>query len=91
MGGIEREKLLRLRDPAQRVAADRYEPAAHAVNVSEGLRDQHWLLDRPAHGGDPAGLVDCRPDHGEIEPLGAADIAVEHLAYMQAEIHVGDR
>jgi hypothetical protein len=66
MGGIQREKLLRLGDPAQCVAADRYEPAAHAVDIGEGLRDQHRLLDRPAHGGDPAGFVDGRPDYSEI-------------------------
>src|SRR6266498_5279393 len=83
-GGVEREELLRLRDPAQRVAADRYEPAAHALDIGERLRDQHRLLDRPAHGGDPARFVDGRPHHGEIEPLGAAEIAVEHLADMQA-------
>src|SRR2546430_4848318 len=90
-GGIQREELLRLRDPAQRVAADRYEPAAHALDIGERLRDQHRLLDRAAHGGDAARFVDGRPHHGEIEPLGAAEIAVEHLADMQAEIHVGDR
>ena len=28
-----------------------------------------------------------RPDRGQIEPLGAADISVEHLADMQTEIH----
>src|SRR5262249_55093616 len=27
----------------------------------------------------------------EIEPLGASDIAVEHFAHMQADIHVGGR
>src|ERR1700730_3324389 len=80
LGGIEREKLLRLHDPAQRVAADRYEPAAHAVDIGEGLRDQHRLLDRPAHGGDPAGLVDGRPAHGEIVAFVDADITGEHLA-----------
>src|SRR5262245_38855794 len=80
---IHGEKLLRLFDPAQCVAADRYEPAAHAVNIGEGRRDQHRLLDRPAHGGDPAGLVDRWPHHREVESLGAADISVEHLADMQ--------
>src|SRR2546430_11568941 len=84
-GGIQREELLRLRDPAQRVAADRYEPAAHALDTGEGLRDQHRLLDRTAHGGDPARFVDGRPHHGEIEPLRAAEIAVERLAALRSE------
>src|ERR1700737_2178379 len=35
LGGIEREKLLRVPDPAQRVAPDRYEPAAHAVTLAK--------------------------------------------------------
>ncbi len=61
LGGIQREQLLRVRDPAQRVAADRDEPVAHTVDLGEGIRDQHRLLDRPAHRGDPAGLVDGRP------------------------------
>jgi hypothetical protein len=42
---IQGEKLLRLRDPAQCVAADRHQPASHAVNIGEGRRDQHRLLD----------------------------------------------
>jgi hypothetical protein len=42
---IQGEKLLRLRNPAQCVAADRYEPLAHAVHIGEGRRDKHRLLD----------------------------------------------
>src|ERR1043165_7787101 len=30
------------------------------------------------------------PAHGEVEPFGRADVAVEHLADVKAEIHVGD-
>jgi hypothetical protein len=37
------------------------EPAAHAVDLGEGVRDQHRLLDRPAHRGDPTGLVHGGP------------------------------
>ena len=31
------------------------------------------------------------PDHGEVEPVDAADVAVEHLADVQAEIEAGHR
>src|SRR3546814_5839076 len=48
-------------------------------------------LDRAAHGGDPADLVHRRPDHGEVEPVGAADVAVEDVADVEAEIDRGDR
>ena len=36
-------------------------------------------------------LVDRRAHHGEIEAVGAADVAVEHVADMEGEIHVGAR
>src|SRR5262249_50536532 len=91
LSGIQREKLLRLCNPAQRVAADRYETAAHAIDIGEGLRNQHRLLDRATHSVDPTRFVNCRPDYGEIQSFGATDIAIEHLADVQAEIHVGDR
>ena len=80
-------------DAAQRVAADRDQPRAvrFVGGGGEGRRQQHVALDRAAHGGDAADLVDGRADDGEVEPVGAADIAVEHLADMQAEIGLGDR
>ena len=49
------------------------------------------LIDRPAHRRDPRHLVDRRTDDGEVEPLLAADVAVEYHAEMEAEIHVGRR
>src|SRR4029077_981138 len=36
-------------------------------------------------------LLAGRPEQGKMEPLGAADIAVEDFTGMQPEIHVGDR
>src|SRR5438094_9947269 len=90
---IEREELLRVLDAAQCVAPDRDEPAAlqSVHRLREGLRQQHAALDRAAHRGDARNLVDRRPDDREIEPLVAADVAVEHLADMEAEIDFGRR
>ena len=34
---------------------------------------------------DPARLVDRRADHGEVEPVGAADVAVEHVAEVERD------
>ena len=34
---------------------------------------------------DTAGFVHRRPDHGEIEPFGGADIAEEHFALVQRD------
>ena len=43
---------------------------------------------RTAHGGDAAGFVDGGADNGEVEAVLAADIAVEDIADMQADIDV---
>src|SRR5437879_5239471 len=90
---IEREELLRVLDAAQCIAPDRDEPAAFQSvhRLRESLRQQDAALHRAAHRGDASDLVDRRPDDREIEPLVAADIAVEHLADMEAEIDFGRR
>jgi len=90
---IEREELLRVLDAAQCIAPDRDEPAAFQSvhRLRESLRQQDAALHRAAHRGDASDLVDRRPDDREIEPLVAADIAVEHLADMQSEINIGGR
>ncbi len=85
---IERIEILRAADAAQRKAAGgdqivaprRIEPGA------ERLRGQQFAVDRTAHRGDAADLVDGGPHHGEIEPVLAADIAVKDLADMQADM-----
>src|SRR5207248_3695600 len=88
---VQREELLRVLDAAQCIAPDRDEPAAFQSvhRVRESLRQQDAALDRAAHRGDAGDLVDRRPDDREIEPLVTADIAVEHLADMEAEIDFG--
>src|SRR6185369_3839680 len=89
--GIQCEELLRLRHPAQGIAAHRYEMAAHPVDTGECFGHQHRLIDRAAHCRNSARFVDRGSDHGEIEPLGASDIAVEDFADMQTNIHIGGR
>src|ERR1700734_4108258 len=54
-------------------------------------REQDWLIHRAAHSCDAAHLVHRRSDDGEIEALLAADVAIEDLAEMEAEIHFGRR
>src|SRR5688572_24337502 len=72
---VEGEQFLRLLDAAQGVAADRDQARAGAERGGEGGGDQHLLVDRSAHGGDAAGLVDRRTDDGEVEAVRAADVA----------------
>src|SRR5215207_10310668 len=90
---IEREQLLRPGDAAQCVPAHRHEPRAFlAVHRADERRgEQHVPLHRTAHRGDPCRLVHRRPDHREVEPVRAADVAVEHLADVQPEVDAGDR
>ena len=40
---------------------------------------------------DPAGFVDRRADHREIEAVGAADVAVEHVAEVEGDVEVEDQ
>src|ERR1700722_16964978 len=87
---VQREKILRLSDAAQRVATDRNQPALLRTDRrEESGRDEDRLIDQPAHAGDTADFVHRRTDHGEIEPLAAAEIPIHHLAQMKAEIEVG--
>src|SRR5437764_7582929 len=90
---IERKELLRALDAAQRIAPDRDEPAAlqSRHRVRKSLRQQDAAFHRTAHRGDAGDLVDRGPDDGEIEPLVAADVSVEHVADMEAEIDFGRR
>src|SRR6185437_2995340 len=84
---LEREQLLWAPDAAQGVAADRDQALPRrAARCREGGREEDVLVGRAAHRGDPAGFVDGGADDGEVEPVLAADIAVEDLADMKAEI-----
>ena len=87
-----RPRFLRLADATQHKAADRGEwRRIRTQRLDESGGEQQRPVDRAAHRGDAADLVDRRTDDGEVEPVGAADIAIEDVTDMQAEIHVGDR
>ncbi len=88
---LQREDLPVLAHPAQRVPAERPQPAGVARRRGELGRDQHPCRQRLAQGLDPRRLVDRRPDDREVEPVGGADIAIEHLADMQSEVDRGNR
>ena len=86
--GIERIEILRAADAAQRKAAGGNQVVSPG-GIEAGAksrRRQQFAIDRAAHRGDAADLVDRRPHHGEVEPVLAADIAVKDLADMQADI-----
>ena len=72
-------------------AANRYKMTAHPFNIGEGRRNKIGWSTGAAHGGNAARFIDRRADHSEIEPLGASDISIEHLAHMQTDIHIGDQ
>src|SRR5262245_42576622 len=55
----------------------------------EGRRQDDILLERARHGGDARQLVHRRPDHREIKAIDAADVAIEHLADVEAYIASG--
>jgi hypothetical protein len=76
-----------------RAAGSPYGNEAGSVvsNFGKCSGHQHRLLGRAAHRRDPADFVDGRSHHREIKPLRTPHVAIEHLADVQAEIHVGDR
>jgi hypothetical protein len=81
-------KFLRLCDATQCVAPDRNEPMPICWTgcIDKSGREQNIALCRPAHCGDPAYFVDSRADHGEVQPVETANVAIKDLANMQAEI-----
>ena len=70
-----REKLMRSAKAAQFMPTERAEIAA--MGASECLADHDRQIESLRHGLDPADEVDRGADHGEIEPRGGADIAVD--------------
>jgi hypothetical protein len=66
--------------------AERIEPVAVSRSGSELGGDQDLAAQRLTQGFDASGFVDCRPDHGEVEPIGRAYIAVQHLPDVQREV-----
>src|SRR5205807_9805038 len=91
--GFGGKELLGLCDTAQSVAAYRNQAAARlwAECCGEARREEHVLLDRPAHRQDPADLVHGRTDYREIDTILAPDVTVEDVADMQREIDRGRR
>ena len=89
---LEREKILRLCNAAQRIAADGDQPVLlRAKRREEGGRGEDRLMDQPAHPSDAADLVHSRADDGEIKAFAAAEIPVHDFPQVEAEIEVGCR
>src|SRR5271170_6622078 len=84
---VQGEEFLGPADAAQSIPSNRDEAALVGGRGGEGGRHEHGLVDGSAHGGNPADLVDCGANNGEIEPIFAADVAVEHLADTETQIH----
>src|SRR6476646_3093813 len=91
--GIEGIEILRAADAAQGKPAGGDQKAAPAcVQAAAKMGGgQQFAVDRTAHRRDAADLVDRRSHHSEIEPVLAADVAVKHVADMQADIGRGHR
>src|SRR3954468_6810757 len=66
--------------------SDKAGPVLLERSRREGRRDQDIPFNRPTQARDPACLIHRRPDHREIKPIRAADVAVEHVANMQAQV-----
>src|ERR1700712_1446438 len=87
----QREKFLRPLDAAQGIAADGDQVVSlcNRCRCDEVGRHQDIAVRRMAHGGNTADLVDRGPVEGEIKPVLAADVAVENVADVEAEIDLG--
>ena len=86
------EKILRLCNAAQRIAADGDQPVLlGGKRREEGGRGEDRLIDQSAHAGDAADFVHSRTDHGEIQAFAAAEIPIHDFAQVKAEIEVGCR
>src|SRR5262249_18437204 len=90
--GVECEKLACVADPTECETADRDEAGAlaRARCRDEVRRHQHAAIDRAAHRRNPARLVHRRPDHCEVQTIVAADVAVEDVADVEAQVDRGD-
>jgi hypothetical protein len=53
-------------------------------------RDQHLITQGLAQGFDAGSFVDRRPDHGEVEAVGRADIAVKDLFQVERQVDYGN-
>src|SRR3954469_8497030 len=71
--------------------SDKAGPVLLERSRREGRRDQEIPFNQPNQARDPAGLIHRRPDHRKIKPIRAADVAVEHVANMQAQVEACDR
>src|SRR5438552_13484579 len=87
---VEREQFRRARHAAGRVAGEADEAGAgRAGGFGEGGGEHDVLVEGAAHAVDARYLVDGRADDGEVEPVGAADVAVEDVADMEREVEAG--
>ena len=62
-----------------------------AIGPSECLADRDGQIESLRHGLDPADEVDRGADHGEIEPRGGADIAVDDNPAVECHDHAHRR
>ena len=89
---VERIEGLGAAHAPKGVAADRDQPLGRGRGrLGEGLGNQEVALVLATEPLDPRCLVDRRSDHREVEPIGAADVAVEHVAEMQGDVELHDR
>ena len=73
-------------EAAQFVQSQR--PQRAAMHAREIVADDQGQVERLCDRFDPADQIDAWPDDGEIEPVGRADIAVNHGAVVQRDHHL---
>ena len=56
-----------------------------AIGAREIVTDDDRLVQRLGHGLDPADEIDGRADHGEIKPVGGADVAIDRRADVKGD------
>src|SRR5262249_48365482 len=82
-----REQFLSRTDATQRITSNGNKPASVMSDVRECGGHEHRLFHRTAHSRNAANFVHSRPDHGEIEPFRASDVAIKDLPDMKAKVH----
>src|SRR5579862_6776267 len=82
-GRNRREQIVGCREAAKLVAAERLKRPA--IGAGEIVADDDRLVQRLGDRFDPADEIDGGTDHGEIQPVGGADIAVDRRADMKGD------
>src|SRR6516225_8004361 len=71
--------------------AEKLESLEAADRFSKLGGHQHAAAQWLAQGFNACRLIDGRSDYSEVEPIGGADIAIQHLSNVKSEVDIRDR